>query len=293
MPERAVRGVTLRYEIIGDDGPAIALNPGARRPYDELVGLSERIAEHGYRVLLHDRRNCGRSQLAIEPGGSEHEIWADDLYHLCNDLGLAPVFVGGASAGARLALLFALRHPGAVRGLLLWRVTGGHHAAHTLADDYYGQYIALANSGGMAAVCASPHFAECIRVRPKGRDELMQIDVKKFVEVMETWRQAFIHSASLPVIGATEDQLKSLAVPICLIPGNDRIHDPAAARKIAALAPQITLYEGVVEDGPDGNLKEHWDPDEWHAAEPKLAAIFAGFLEAQSSLPARLHGAAR
>jgi pimeloyl-ACP methyl ester carboxylesterase len=289
MPERAVRDVTLRYEIIGDYGPAIALNPGARRSYDELVGLSKRIAEHGYRVLLHDRRNCGRSQLAIEPCGSEHEIWADDLHHLCNDLGLAPVYVGGASAGARLALLFALRHPGAVRGLLLWRVTGGHHAANTLADEYYGQYITLANSGGMAAICTSPHFAECIRSRPKGRDELMQIDVRMFVRVMEAWRQAFIHSANMPVIGATEDQLRSLTVPICLIPGNDRIHDPAAARKIAALAPQVTLYEGVVQDRPDSNLKEHWDPDEWRAAELKMAAIFAEFLKAQSSLPARHH----
>src|SRR5688572_25484607 len=66
MAEARVRGVTINYEIVGQRGPFIALTPGSRRPYGELVALSKRIAEHGYRVLLHDRRNCGASEVAIE-----------------------------------------------------------------------------------------------------------------------------------------------------------------------------------------------------------------------------------
>lgn len=279
MPELAVRGVTLRYEVVGEQGPAIALTPGARRPYDELLSLSSRLAERGYQVLLHDRRNCGSSQIAFEPAGSEHEVWADDLYNLSNGLGLAPLYVGGASAGARLAILFALRHPDAVRGLLLWRVTGGKHAAESLAQEYYGQYIAMAKSGGMEAVCASPHFSECIRKRPEGRNELLTTDVGEFVKVMEGWRDAFLSSANLPVIGATEAQLQSLQMPICVIPGNDRIHDSAAAQRLAALAPVVELHDGVVERRSRENLKEHWDPDEWAAVEPALANVFSGFLK--------------
>jgi pimeloyl-ACP methyl ester carboxylesterase len=48
---------------------------------------------------------------------------------------------GGSSSGCRLALLLARRHPAAVRGLLLWRVTGGPYAAERLARNYYTQYI--------------------------------------------------------------------------------------------------------------------------------------------------------
>src|SRR5262249_27042117 len=127
MPEATVRGVTLNYRVFGKEGPWIAFTPGSRRGFDELVSLAERMASAGYRVLLHDRRNCGASEVSIEPIGSEHEIWADDLDALCKQLGAYPICAGGSSAGARLALLFALRHRDIASGLLLWR---GNRRAH-------------------------------------------------------------------------------------------------------------------------------------------------------------------
>src|ERR1700716_2936208 len=138
MAEAKVRGITLYYEVIGNAGPWIALTPGSRRSCNELAPLSGMLARHGYRVLLHDRRNCGRSDVCIEARGAEHEVWADDLPDLCGELGAVPIYAGGSSAGARLALLFALRHPAAVKGLLLWRVTGGPHAGAKLPPPRYG-----------------------------------------------------------------------------------------------------------------------------------------------------------
>jgi hypothetical protein len=44
MAEAQVRGVTLSYEIVGDRGPWIALTPGSRRSYDELVPLAKLFA---------------------------------------------------------------------------------------------------------------------------------------------------------------------------------------------------------------------------------------------------------
>lgn len=278
MPEALVRGVQLNYRIIGERGDLIALTPGARRPYDELVGLSERIAASGYRVLLHDRRNCGRSEVAIEGIGSEHEIWADDLHALCMQLGEPEIYVGGSSAGARLAILFALRHPKAVRGLLLWRLTGGQHAAEHLAREYYGTFVELARSGGMAAVCNSDHFAASIEARPQNREKLMGMKVDEFISIMQHWREAFIQASNLPVIGATEDQLRALVLPACVIPGNDRVHTPTTARTFCTLVSGAELHDGVVERLSDDRLKEHWDPAEWTAAEPKLAGIFVDFL---------------
>ncbi len=279
MPEAVVRGVTINYEIFGSSGPWIALTPGSRRPYGELVDLSKAIAASGYRVLLHDRRNCGASDVAFDGSASEHEIWADDLYELAKKLDAAPLYVGGSSAGARLAILFAVRHPDALRGLLLWRLTGGQEAVDRLAENYYGAFIKLAEAGGMEAVANSEHFAECIAARPSNRERILQTDVKDFIKVMTKWREAFLTAAKLPIVGATEADLKAMTVPACLIAGNDVIHTPVTARKVASILPNNELHEDVVEKRADDNLLEEWDRKEWREAEPRIAEIFAAFLK--------------
>jgi pimeloyl-ACP methyl ester carboxylesterase len=279
MAEAKVRGVTLYYEVIGNAGPWITLTPGSRRPSDELVPMAQMLARHGYRVLLHDRRNCGRSEVGIEASGSEHETWADDLRELCAQVGAVPVYAGGCSAGARLALLFSLRHPAAASGLLLWRVTGGQHAAQKLAQQYYGDYIALAKSGGMAAVCASEHFAGRIAARPSNRDRLMAMNPDDFIAVMETWRQNFLAASDLPVVGATEAQLRGLRIPACIIAGNDKVHTPVAARRAAEFITRSAFHDDVVEKRADDNLLDDWDQQDWKAKEGRIVDIFAAFLK--------------
>ena len=158
MPLARINDVSINYEILGERGPAMALSPGGRSALDNVKPFAERMAAAGFRVLLHDRRNCGGSDVAFDPQRAEYEVWADDLYALAGSLDMLPAIVGGYSSGARLALLMALRHPQAVRALLLWRVTGGAFAVHRLIDRYYDQYIRLAEAGGMAAVCASRTF---------------------------------------------------------------------------------------------------------------------------------------
>lgn len=283
MPVAVVRGVHLNYEIIGTAGPFIALTPGSRRPYGELVNLSKAIAAFGYRVLLHDRRNCGASDVAFDGSASEHEVWADDLYDLAKQLDAAPLYVGGSSAGARLAILFAIRHPDALRGMLLWRVTGGQEAVDRLAENYYGQFIKIAQAGGMKAVAESEHFAECIAARPENRERLLAVNVDDFIKAMTNWREAFLKSATLPIVGATEAQLNAITAPACLVAGNDVIHTPATARKAAKLIPNSELHDDVVEKRGEDNLKKDWDRAEWRDAEPKLAQIFSDFLKRAES----------
>lgn len=279
MPEALVRGITINYDVIGNSGPWIALTPGSRRSYHELVNFSKNLASLGYRVLLHDRRNCGASDVAFDGSASEHEVWADDLEVLGRELGALPLYVGGSSAGARLAILFAIRHPQATRALLLWRVTGGKEAVDRLAEAYYGQFIKLAQAGGMPAVCDSEHFRECIAARPSNRDRLLKTDVQAFVRVMTTWRERFLESASLPVVGATEAQLRALTTPACVIAGNDVIHTPATARKVAGLIRNSELHDDVVSKRTDGDLLQDWDRQEWQKQEPRMTHIFTAFLK--------------
>jgi hypothetical protein len=57
MPIANVRGANLNYEVLGTHGPWVALSPGGRRALDNVKPLAQHMAEHGYRVLIHDRRN--------------------------------------------------------------------------------------------------------------------------------------------------------------------------------------------------------------------------------------------
>ena len=95
---------------------------------------------------------------------------------------------------------------------------------------------------------------------------------------MTTWREHFLESAKLPIVGATEAQLNAILAPACIVAGNDVIHTPATARKAASLIPNSELHEDVVETPHRHNLLAEWDRKEWRDAEPRLAAIFADFL---------------
>src|SRR5256885_7685972 len=168
MPVATIRGVDLHYEILGERGPFVALQPGGRRGGAGVRSLGEKIAEAGYRVIVYDRRNTGASGIAIE-GESENDEWVEDLHELLARLDALPAYIGGSSSGCRLALLLALRHPADVRGLLLWRVTGGAYAAQRLVENYYTQFIEVARQGGMEAVCRTEHFSELINSNSANR----------------------------------------------------------------------------------------------------------------------------
>lgn len=274
MPIAIVRGVAINYEVLGDQGSWIALSPGGRRVLDGVKSLARRLADAGYRVLIHDRRNCGASDVVIDGNESEYEIWADDLYELLSQFNALPAFIGGSSSGCRLSILFALRHPEAVRALLLWRVTGGPFAAQRLAENYYGQFIKAAKEGGMAAVCETEHFKERIESRPSNRDRLMAMDSERFIDVMLHWREYFIRGADLPVIGASEEDLKSITVPTCIIPGNDKTHSRQIGRNANRLIPNSELHDLMTED-----LDVDLGPiEDWYAKEGEMAAIFVSFL---------------
>lgn len=274
MPVAKVRGVAINYEVLGTHGPWMALSPGGRRALDNVRGLAQRMAEAGYRVLVHDRRNCGLSDIVIGGDKSEYETWVDDLYDLLTQLNALPVIIGGSSSGCRLSILFALTHPQDVRALLLWRVTGGAFAAARLTENYYGQYIRAAETGGMAAVCELDHFKERIATRPENRAVLMAMDPKAFIAAMERWRAQFAKGAELPIIGASAVDLGSIAVPTCVVPGNDRTHGHAVGEAAHRMIPGSELYDLF-----PGDLDVDLVPaEDWVAKDAEMAAVFVDFL---------------
>src|SRR6201988_195745 len=274
MPVATVRGVDINYEVLGDRGPWVALQPGGRRALAGVKSLGEKLAEAGCRVLVYDRRNCGASGVSFDGGDSENEIWTDDLRVLLSQLDALPAYIGGSSSGCRLALLMALRYPADVRGLLLWRVTGGAYAAQRLVENYYTQFIEAAQRGGMEAVCRTEHFAELIANNPANRARLLSMDVERFIAVLNEWRRSFNEGANHPVIGISPNELRSITMPACIIPGNDRTRPCEPGQIAHRLMPNAEYHEVLTEDRPDLDVAL----EDWNAKEGLLAAIFIDFL---------------
>lgn len=274
MATAKVRGLNINYEVIGDDGPWVALITGGRRGYAEFVSLAGKIAGKGFRVLLHDRRNTGASDMLIECEEVEEAVWADDLHELLSQLGAVPAFVGGSSSGARTAILFGLRHGQAARGLLLFRVTGGEFAANRLPENYYGQFIRAAEEGGMAAVCATEAYRERIEANPANRDTLMNMDPGHFIEVMSRLRKLFVAGAHLPVMGVNEADLAAMKLPAIIIPGNDNTHSSESGRIAHRLIPGSELHQLPIVD-QDVPLIPF---GEWAPLEDEIAGVFEKFM---------------
>jgi pimeloyl-ACP methyl ester carboxylesterase len=275
MPVAKVRGIDLNYEVLGDQGPWMALSPGGRREMGNVRPLAQKMAAAGYRVLIHDRRNCGASDISFDASQPEYDVWAEDLHALLTQLRALPVIVGGGSSGGRLALLFALKYPNDVRALLLWRVTGGPFAAARLTEQYYDQYIRAALEGSMKAVAETEHFRDLIKANPGNRERLLKMNVNDFIGVMNRWRDFFWEGANLPVIGASESQLNSIRMPTCIIPGNDKTHSHRTGETAHNLIPDSELF-----DLWPGDMDVDLFPaEDWAAREAEQVKIFADFLK--------------
>lgn len=248
MPTAQVRGVEIVYQIIGDYGPWFALSTGGRRSHNEFVALAKKIAAGGFRVLLHDRRNTGASEVVISGQEGEEIIWADDLAQLLKQLGATPAFIGGASSGARLSILLKQRHPEMVKALVLMRVTGGDTAAKRLPYKYYQMFIDAAKAGGMVAVCATPDYQERIKARPQNESILMNMKAEQFIAVLENWLTIFTSGPTYPVMGVEEATLQAINVPVLIIPGNDRTHASNNALEAAKLIPHAQLFQLPITD---------------------------------------------
>ena len=274
MPYLHIRSVRLFHEVYGDSGPWLALNSGGRHRYLEMAPLAQMIAREGFRVLVHDRRNTGASDIVISGQDSEEDIWADDLAALLSHYGATRAFFGGSSAGARLSMMMLRRHPGMVRGLLLMRVTGGAFAAGRLPQMYYGQFLDAAKKGGMAAVCETEAYRERLALNPDNRERLMAMDPAEYIRVMGHWLDRFMTGPEGPVRGVPEEELKGYRVPVMVVPGNDKTHSSVSGKAAARLIPNAELVELPITD-QDVDLIAF---PQWQEHYPALTRHFCDFM---------------
>lgn len=271
-----MRGVGINYDIVGDHGPWILLIQGGRQDMELFRPLAENLAAAGHRVLIHDRRNSGGSDIALGPEASEEEIFADDAYALAEQMGALPAIACGGAGGSRHCILMTLRHPGSTRTLLLWWPSGSRSSAEQLAEQYYGQYITAAESGGMQAVLATPYYTDRAARVPENRARLLSLQPAEFIATMQRWRQFFLDGADMPVIGVSAETVRTITLPTCIIPGHDMIHPREVGEALAGILPNTELHYLPPPERPETEAaRQRARLDH----QRRLADVFLDFLE--------------
>ena len=276
MTTALINGCNIWYEMAGS-GQAIVFTPGGRSPGSMMSTIADEMSSD-YLTVIHDRRNCGASDVIIAGEGSDQEIWADDMAEMIRQLNIGPAYLSGWSSGCRLSILTAIRYPELVKGLLLGWVTGGATAAERLAYQYYGQFIEAAEAGGMEAVSATEFFAERVAQNPGNREKLLNMDPGEFISVMSRWSTFFTEGAHLPVIGATEEELGAIKVPTVIVAGNDEVHTLTAAQNLHRLLPQSEFHDPPISTDEWDRLWVGPPEDLARVRAERAAPIFREFL---------------
>jgi pimeloyl-ACP methyl ester carboxylesterase len=240
-----VNGLGIEYEVIGK-GEHVVLTPGGRFSKDTpgVRELAEALARGGKQVLIWDRPNCGGSDVSFD-AESESTLNADTLAGLLRTLGMAPALVVGGSAGSRVSLRTAERHPEVVSKLFIFWISGGPLGLAALAMTYSAASARAANTGGMEAVAALPEWAEVIKRNPANRGRILSQKPEVFIETMQRWAASYFPLPGSPVPGMTVASFRSLRVPTMVLRSgkSDLSHPRKTSEEVHALIPGATIAE--------------------------------------------------
>jgi proline iminopeptidase len=119
---RAFDGTELAYHVRGAGAPLVCLPGGPMRAsayLGDLGGLGRRR-----QLVMLDLRGTGESAVPADPSSYRCDRLVDDVVALMDHLGLPSADVLGHSAGANIAVQYALRHQPRVRKLALITPSG-------------------------------------------------------------------------------------------------------------------------------------------------------------------------
>lgn len=117
MPKIAVNGIQIYYELHGpDDGDVLVLSNGVLMSTASWAYQTPVFSQQ-YRLLIYDCRGMWQSDHPAGPYSME--MHADDLASLLDALDIEKAHIGGASYGAEISMVFALRYPDRTKSLVV------------------------------------------------------------------------------------------------------------------------------------------------------------------------------
>lgn len=284
MPNKKIEinGGHVVYEILGKEGDFIVLTPGGRFSKDipGLRPLAKKLVAGGYRVLLWDRPNCGRSDVQFY-GQSESHMRAETLRELITALDIGPCILAGGSGGARDSMLTTMLYPELVRKLVVWNIVGGVYGSFVLGSYYIVPSILAVRGAGMRAVAKIPEWQERIAENPDNEARILGQDADAFLKLMLRWLNAFVPKPGQTIPGVEDEMFDNITVPTLIIRGgeNDLDHPKRTSLEVSCLIKGSTLidppwpedaWERAGERRASGKIKRFNMFDTWVQAAPPI-----------------------
>lgn len=284
MPNKTIEinGGNVVYEILGKEGEFIVLTPGGRFSKDipGLKPLAKKLVEGGYRVLLWDRPNCGKSDVQFY-GQSESHMRAETLQQLITKLDIGPVILLGGSGGARDSMLTTMLYPELVRKLVVWNIVGGVYGSFVLGSYYIVPSILAVRGAGMKAVSKIAEWQERIAENPDNEQRILDQDPEVFLKLMLRWLNAFVPKPGQTIPGVEDEMFDNITVPTLIIRGgeNDLDHPKRTSLEVSCLIKGSTLidppwpedaWERAGEARASGKVKRFNMFDTWVQAAPAI-----------------------
>jgi pimeloyl-ACP methyl ester carboxylesterase len=165
-----------------------------------------------------------------------------------------PAILAGGSAGSRVSLLTAARHPELVSALYLWWISGGTYGLMSLGNHYVADNLYAAVRFGMKGVAKLRTWREAIEVNPGNRERILAMNRDDFVATMRSWIDHYIPNTESPVPGMSPADFAGLSMPVTILrSGTTDLHHPRETSQwVHRLIPHSELT-----DPP-------WGDDEWN-----------------------------
>lgn len=281
MPATSINDCSIDYEVLGTGVP-IVITGGGRESLVESRALAEKLAAR-YRVILWDRATIGASDLQFS-GPRDLDLWAEQLASLLYRLEAAPAYLVASSAGARTSLVTALRYPDAVKGMLLYLISGQAPGAIEYLSKGYLETADAAERGGMAAVAELDYWAGAIQANPANRGRLLAMDPRQVVRTMRRWAAGF--DPTTPMVGLTASDLERIKTPTRVVEGTEPTTKLRRYnRELAEWLPNGELLEDAEFAADWGRICEEHGIGSGHYTDiPSLVRIIDDFVFSQETV---------
>ena len=284
MPSKKIQinGGNVVYEVLGKQGDFIVLTPGGRFSKDipGLRPLALALVKGGYRVLLWDRPNCGKSDVQFW-GRSESHMRAETLQQLITALDIGPCIIAGGSGGARDSILTTMLYPELVTKLVVWNIVGGVYGSFVLGSHYLVPSILAVRGLGIKGLLSVREWRDLIEANPDNEQRILELDTDEFLKVMLRWLNAYVPKPGQTIPGVEDEMFDQIKVPTLIIRGgeNDWDHPKRTSLEVSCLIKGSRLidppwpedaWERAGEARASGKVKRFNMFDTWVLAAPPI-----------------------